>query len=98
MTGLVNMIILGDGDNVGVALRDIAASEQARSTSGPQVPAIERIAQGHKIALRSIAEGEAIIRFGVPIGIARAAIGRGHLVHVHNVRSQYLNNDEDHYE
>jgi (2R)-sulfolactate sulfo-lyase subunit alpha len=98
MTGLVNMIILDDGDNVGVALRDIAASEEARGTSGPQVPAIERIAQGHKIALRSIVEGETIIRFGVPVGIAKAAIGRGHLVHVHNVRSQYLDNDEDHYE
>jgi hypothetical protein len=98
MTGLVNMIILDDGDNVGVALRDIAVSEQARSVSGPQVPAIERIIQGHKIALRNIAEGEVIVRFGVPVGVAKAAIGRGHLVHVHNVRSQYLNNDEDHYE
>ncbi len=98
MTGLTNMIILDDGDNVGVALRDIAASEEARSISGPQVAAMERIAHGHKIALRNIAAGEAIIRFGVPVGIAKAAIDRGHLVHVHNVRSQYLDNDEDHYE
>ncbi|WP_119269045.1 UxaA family hydrolase [Taklimakanibacter deserti] len=98
MTGLTNMIILDEGDNVGVALRDIAANEQARSASGPQVPAVERIAQGHKIALRHIADGEAIIRLGVAVGIATAPIERGHLVHVHNVRSQYLNNDEDHYE
>ena len=98
MTQLVNMIILDEGDNVGVAFRDIAANEQARSASGPQLPAVERITQGHKIALRHIAEGEAIIRLGVPVGIATAPIERGHLVHVHNVRSQYLNHDEDHYE
>ena len=98
MTALTNMIILDDNDNVGVALRDIAANEQARSAHGQQLPAIERIVQGHKIALRHIAEGEPIIRFGVPVGIATAPIERGHLVHIHNVRSQYLNNDEDHYE
>ena len=98
MTQLVNMIILVEDDNVGVALRDIAANEQARSANGPQLPALERIVQGHKIALRNIAEGEKIIRFGVAVGIATASIGRGHLVHIHNVKSQYLNNDEDHYE
>jgi altronate hydrolase len=98
MTALTNMIILDDNDNVGVALRDIAANEQARSAHGPQLPARERIVQGHKIALRHIAEGERIIRFGVAVGIATAPIGRGDLVHVHNVRSQYLNNDENHYE
>jgi hypothetical protein len=98
MTALTNMIILDDNDNVGVALRDIAANEQARSAHGPQLPAFERIVQGHKIALRHIAEGEPIIRFGVAVGIATAPIERGRLVHVHNVRSQYLNNDEDHYE
>jgi altronate hydrolase len=98
MTGLTNMIILDENDNVGVALRDIAVNEQARSARGPQLPATERIVQGHKIALRHIAESEAIIRLGVPVGIATAPIERGDLVHVHNVKSQYLNNDEDHYE
>jgi hypothetical protein len=98
MTGLTNMIILDEHDNVGVALRDIAADEQAKSAHGLQLAAAERINQGHKIALRRIGEGEPIVRLGVPVGIATAPIERGHLVHVHNVRSQYLNNDEDHYE
>src|SRR5262249_2824541 len=98
MTALTNMIILDDNDNVGVALRDIAASEQARSAHGPQLPALERIVQGHKIALRHIAEGEPIVRSGVPAGTAPAPTERGPPVHFHNFRSQYLNNDEDHYE
>ena len=42
--------------------------------------------------------GANIVRFGVPVAVARPADRTGALVHVHNVRSQYLNNDEDHYE
>jgi hypothetical protein len=98
MTQLVNMIILDDSDNVGVALRDIAASEEASAANGRHLPALERIIQGHKVALRDILAGEKIIRFGVPVGLVTAPIPRGRLVHVHNVKSQYLNNDEDHYE
>lgn len=98
MSESVNMIVLDGGDNVGIALRDIAANEEASAVHGPRLTAGERIVQGHKIALRDIAEGEKIIRFGMAVGITTSAIAHGRLVHVHNVRSQYLDNDEDHYE
>lgn len=42
------------------------------------------IAFGHKAALRAIAEGEAVIKYGVAIGRATRAIGQGDHVHVHN--------------
>jgi hypothetical protein len=93
-----NMIILAPGDNVGIALRGIAAGEAATDGSGRELNCIEEVPQGHKIALTVIAEGERIVRLGVDVGIARTAIPRGRLVHVHNVRSRYLDNDEDHYE
>ncbi|QIG50798.1 UxaA family hydrolase [Nordella sp. HKS 07] len=98
MSAMVNMIVLDGDDNVGIALRDIAANEQACDARGLQLTAGERIVQGHKIALRDIAAGERVIRFTMAVGITTAAIPRGRLVHVHNVKSQYLNNDEDHYE
>lgn len=41
---------------------------------------------GHKVALRSIAEGEAVVKYGVPIGTATAPIAAGDHVHVHNCR------------
>ena len=50
------------------------------------------------VALRRIARGAKIVRFGVPVGIATADIEPGALVHVHNVASQYPDNVEDHYE
>jgi hypothetical protein len=98
MTGLVNMVVLSPGDNVGISLRGIAAGEDATDGGGREVPSLEEVPQGHKIALRPIGQGDKIVRFGVAVGIASAAIGAGRLVHVHNVRSQYLTNDEDHYE
>jgi altronate hydrolase len=98
MIDLVNMIVLSPGDNVGNALRGIAAGEGAHDGSGLKVRSLEEVPQGHKIALKAIEAGEKIVRFGVAVGIARAPIPRGRLVHVHNVVSQYLTNDEDHYE
>lgn len=93
-----NIVVLADKDNVGVALRDVEAHETARAAGGRAILASEAIPLGHKIALNPIAAGEAIIRLGVPVGLATAAIAAGQLVHVHNVRSRYLDNVEDHYE
>jgi len=43
---------------------------------------------GHKYALRDIAAGEAILKYGLPIGSALEAIPAGAWVHVHNCRSE----------
>jgi hypothetical protein len=98
VTPVPNMIVLDEADNVGIALRDIASGEDAVAGDGRSVAAVDTIPQGHKVALRSIAEGERVLRFGVPVGVAKAGIAVGRLVHIHNVRSQYLDNDDDHYE
>lgn len=42
---------------------------------------------GHKYALRRIAEGEAVIKYGFPIGIASQEIPKGCHVHTHNVKT-----------
>lgn len=43
--------------------------------------------RGHKIALRSIAKGEPVIKYGFPIGIASADIAEGEWVHSHNLKT-----------
>jgi hypothetical protein len=93
-----NMVVLSPADNVGVATRDIAAKAMARALGGTALEALEDIPLGHKIALTEIAARAPVLRFGVPVAVATRAIPRGALVHVHNVKSRYLDNDEDHYE
>ena len=73
-----NIVVLAEGDNVGVAVQPIGPGEFARSATGQSVAAAEEIPLGHKIALRPIATGEKIVRFGVPVGIATADIAAGH--------------------
>lgn len=92
------MVVLSPADNVGVATRDIAANGMARALGGTALEAREDIPLGHKIALVDIAPEAAVVRLGVPVAVATKSIPRGALVHVHNVRSRYLDNDEDHYE
>jgi altronate dehydratase large subunit len=45
------------------------------------------IPTGHKYALRPIAAGELVLKYGQPIGRATASIAAGEHVHVHNVES-----------
>lgn len=45
------------------------------------------LADGHKYALRDIAEGENIIKYGNPIGHAIAPIKKGEHVHTHNIKT-----------
>lgn len=40
---------------------------------------------GHKIALRDIAKGEAIMKYGESIGAASHDIKKGDYVHIHNM-------------
>ncbi|MBO4472366.1 MAG: altronate dehydratase [Clostridia bacterium] len=42
---------------------------------------------GHKIALRDIPKGSAVIKYGYPIGVATADVKAGEFVHTHNLAS-----------
>lgn len=43
--------------------------------------------QGHKFALKNIAKGEKVIKYGMPIGTATADIPAGEKVHTHNLKT-----------
>jgi altronate dehydratase small subunit len=92
-----DVIRLAEQDNVAVAVHDIPAGSRVRLGS-LELTAREPIPLGHKIALHHIETGEKILKFGVPVGSATAAIPAGSHVHMHNVRSDYLNNRNEHWE
>ena len=74
------------GDNVAVALEDIAAGETLE-IGGLRLTAKEDIDRGHKIACRDIAEDGDIIKYGFPIGHATRNIAAGEYVHTHNIKT-----------
>lgn len=67
-------------DSTATALRDMAAGEAALG-----VILAEPIGKGHKVAVKPIAAGEPVLKFGFPIGVATRDIAPGEHVHVHNV-------------
>jgi arabinonate dehydratase len=75
-----DVLVLRDGDDVAVALRDLAAGESVDGvTVRTAVPA------GHKIALRDVRPGAQVRKYGEVIGAAAAPIAAGEHVHVHNL-------------
>jgi (2R)-sulfolactate sulfo-lyase subunit alpha len=43
---------------------------------------------GHKVALTDIKKGDTIWKYGQDIGVAKAMIGKGEHVHVHNIKTK----------
>ena len=66
---------LHEDDNVAVIVNDGGVAAGASFGDGLRV--LEAIPQSHKVALRSIAEGGAVRRYGQVIGTARRAIAAG---------------------
>src|SRR5215472_56996 len=79
-------------DNVAVAARPIAAGLEVQS-NGHTLTVDRRIGLGHKVALRPIRKGEAILKYGQVIGFAGEDIGPGSHVHVHNVKADTFERD-----
>ena len=73
-------------DNVVIALEaTVPGDEISVNGEASGVTAADSVPQGHKIALRNIAKGETIYKYGHPIGLAAENISAGSYVHVHNV-------------
>jgi altronate hydrolase len=76
---------LRPGDNVAVARKPIPAGTALR-LGGDTVTVAGPIKMGHKFAVRPIAEGDAVHKYGQVIGFAGRPIGVGEHVHVQNVK------------
>lgn len=71
-------------DGVAVALRPLRAGESI-AVGDFRIVLRDDVAQGHKLALQEHAPGDQVVRYGLPIGRATAAIRPGEHVHVHNL-------------
>ncbi|HEX4215221.1 MAG TPA: UxaA family hydrolase [Candidatus Dormibacteraeota bacterium] len=86
-----HFLVHNEGDHVAVAVQDVEP-ETVRivymdSDREATVEVLEPVPLGHKVALTDLSGGSDVIEYGVRIGRTREAIGTGHHVHVHNIRS-----------
>ncbi len=85
------LLLLDQADNVLGVARPIRAGEVVL-IDGVEAMLDRNAGIGFKLARRSILEGELVRKYGAVIGLASADIKAGHLVHVHNTKSQYMAN------
>ncbi len=91
MAGKTKVIVINGKDNVATALEQLpVGSVVSVEVQGrmEKIKLLSDIPMGHKLALKDIEEGEAVIKYGEPIGQSTGKISRGEHVHVHNVTSQ----------
>ena len=77
------VLLIDPRDDVAVALANLAPGDSVVEN----VAAKCEIPAGHKVALRAIAKGQPVRKYGWPIGHATAEIAAGDHVHSHNLAS-----------
>ena len=80
------MVRINPADTVAVALVPLKAGKTISFGDGT-VTLRDDLPMGHKAALRDIRKGEAVIKYGYPIGEATEDIPAGGHVHVHNLHT-----------
>ena len=90
---MTKLIRITPRDNVAVALHPVSKGETL-TVDGVTVTALEDIPQGHKLALSPIVEGDAVVKYGYPIGHATAGVETGMWVHTHNMRTNLSGEEE----
>ncbi|MBV6658634.1 MAG: UxaA family hydrolase, partial [Devosiaceae bacterium] len=88
--GAPRAIILRDGDDVAVVT---AVCEPGTELLGVTVQ--QRLPKGHKVALRALAEGAPVLKYGQFIGRARVPIEAGDHVHTHNLAFERVQSHAD---
>jgi altronate hydrolase len=77
---------LHPADDVAVALAPLAPGQRV-AADGEQLEVRQPVPLAHKIALRPLATGETVRKFGWPIGRTTAPVAAGEHLHVHNLET-----------
>ncbi len=91
---MIHFVVHDEGDAVGVVVVEGVKSGQTLTgwimdqDKDIQVQAKNDIPIGHKLAIKDLANGATVIKYGVDIGRTVAAIGKGEHAHVHNIKTK----------
>ncbi|MGI9470792.1 MAG: UxaA family hydrolase [Rubripirellula sp.] len=87
------LVWLDAEDNVAIAT--IALSRgQSVQIAGKTLTVSADIPPGHKVAVSSVTTGEAVVKYGEPIGLATQDISAGQHVHSHNLSDHHVVSDD----
>lgn len=77
-------VVVVEGVKAGMSLNGWIMDEDRMT----RVDARQDIPIGHKVALKPIKKGDTIWKYGQDVGIAKADIGQGEHLHVHNAKTK----------
>jgi (2R)-sulfolactate sulfo-lyase subunit alpha len=77
-------VVVVEGVQAGTTLTGLILDEDRTIT----VPCVQDIPIGHKVALKDLAVGDTVIKYGVDIGKVVQPISRGAHAHVHNIKTK----------
>jgi (2R)-sulfolactate sulfo-lyase subunit alpha len=77
-------VVVVEGVKAGQMLTGLILDEDRTIT----LPCIQDIPLGHKVALKDMAPGDTVIKYGVDIGKVVQAIHAGQHAHVHNIKTK----------
>ena len=92
---MIDFLVHDTADTVGVAVVDIAAGTECTgrdlsTNKSLTAKSAQDIPLGHKLALKDLAVGETVIKYGCEIGKVVQPIKAGQHVHVHNLKTKRL--------
>jgi len=87
---MINAILLDEKDNVVTCVKEVKAGETVSyltEEGEKSLAAGEDIPYCHKVALRDLAEGDQVIKYGEMIGRLSQPVAKGRWVNEHNLYS-----------
>ncbi|GAA4977725.1 UxaA family hydrolase [Actinoplanes utahensis] len=85
-------LLLREHDDVAVATRELPAGDVLRH-DGHEIPVRATVPRGHKIALRDLAAGTPVHKYGQVIGSTTTDVQAGDHVHAHNLGMAAVDHD-----
>ena len=91
---MIHFVVHDDGDSVGVVVVEgVKAGDELTGWIMDQdrditFKAASDIPIGHKLAIKPLATGDTVIKYGVDIGRVVADIAVGEHTHVHNIKTK----------
>jgi SAF domain len=83
-------LLLHAADNVLVSRRAVTAGERVVIGGVVDLIARETVEVGHKLARSALPVGAKVIKYGLPIGSITQPVAAGEWIHLHNMRSDYI--------